>query len=105
MNADFEGSCEGTGGGMGRAVLRGGPEGAADPRHPGDGGGGGGRGLKGGNLEIIPETDLICLGAAESGHPGALRSNVGLLGGVIRGDPDTIGGGDGGGGDDGAVAD
>ena len=50
MNPDFEGGGEGAGGGVGRAVLRGGPEGAADPRHPGDGGGGGGRGLKGGNL-------------------------------------------------------
>ena len=105
MDPDFEWGGEATGGFVFRLVLRGGPEGAADPRHPGDGGGGGGRGLQGGNLEIIPETDLICLGAAESGHPGALRSNVGLLGGVSRGDSDTIGGGDGGGGDDRAVAD
>lgn len=97
VDPDFERGGEAAGGGVGRAVLRGGPEGAADPRHPGDGGGGGGRSLQGGDLEIISKTHLLCLSGAEGGHPGALRSNIGFLRGVIRRDSDTIRGRDGGG--------
>ena len=105
VNPDFERGGEAAGGGVGRAGGGGGPEGAADPRHPGDGGGGGGRGLQSGDLEIISETFLTCLRAAEGGHPGALGPDIGFLCGVIRRGSDTIRGRDGGGGDDRTVAD
>ena len=105
MNPDFERSGETAGGGVGRAGGGGGPEGAADPRPPSDGCGGGGRRLQSGDLEIISETNLTCLRAAEGGHPGALGPDIGFLSRISRRGPDTIRGRDGGGGDVGTVAD
>ena len=105
VDPDFKRGGEAAGGGVGRAWRRGCPEGAADPWHPSDGGGGGGRSLQGGDLEIISQTDLACLSGAEGGHPGALRSDIGFLRGVIRRDSDTIRGRGGGVWYDRAVAD
>ena len=105
MNSDLERGGETAGGGVSCAGRGGGPEGAAYPRHTGDGGGSSGRGLKSSNLKIVSETFLICLRATEGGHPGALGPDIGFLCGVIRRGPDTIRGGDSGGGDDGTVAD
>ena len=90
---------------MGRAGGGGGPERAADPRHPGDGCGGGGRRLQSGDLEIVSETFLVSLNCVEGGHSSALGPDIGFLRGIIRRGSDTIRGRDGGGGDVGAVAD
>ena len=105
MNPDLERGGEAAGGGVGRAGRGGGPEGAAYPRHPSDGGGSSGCSLQSGDLKIVSETFLICLRATEGGHPGALGPDISFLSGVIRRGPDTIRGGDSGGGDDGTVAD
>ena len=105
MDPDLEGGGEAAGGGMGGGGRRGRPEVAAHSGHSSNGGGGGGVGLQGGDLQVVSEGNLGRLDGIESGHPCALRPDVGSLGGLNGGASETIRGLDGGGGDVGAVAD
>ena len=90
VDPNLEGGGKAAGSGVGGGPCGGGPEVAAHSGHSSDGGGGGGGGLQGGDLQVVSVGNLVPLDGIYSGHPGALRPDVGSLGGLNGGASDTI---------------
>ena len=105
VDPDLEGGGVAAGGGVGSGGRGGGPEVAADSRHPVDVSRGGRGVLESSDLEIVTIGDLAALGGAEGGDAGAHGADRGGLGGVQGGAAHPVRGLGGGRGDVGAVAD